>query len=245
MDKIFRYFDDRYKENLKMVRESECGPIITISRQAGCDAIAIAKKLVSVLNKEAGINRWKWIDKEILLNAAHELGTSTQRVESYIKGKGLPNLSELIMAVSGHFVSDVKVKKAVKDVVLSICKDGYVVLVGRGGVSITTNVPKSLHARLIAPFYWRVENIIGKKKMNIEEAEEYVVDTDEKRYNLILNFLDKKPLNIDFMFDVTINRSSFSTDQIAVMLAQMYKERIDTVLRNPTKKRGDLMSAYG
>ena len=56
------------------------------------------------------------------------------------------------------------------------------------------DIADSLHIRLIAPFYWRVENVMKKKEMNIETAEEYVVDTDEKRFNLIHTFLDKKPL---------------------------------------------------
>ena len=101
------------------------------------------------------------------------------------------------MAFSGGFVSDLRVKKAIRDVILSICKGGNIVLVGRGGVSIAHDIPDSLHVRLIAPFYWRVENVMKKKQMEIEAAEEYVVDTDEKRFNLITTFLDKKQLNID------------------------------------------------
>ena len=42
--------------------------------------------------------------------------------------------------------------------------------------------------RIVAPFYWRVENIMKKKGIDIEEAEEYVVDTDEKRFHLIQAF---------------------------------------------------------
>jgi len=60
------------------------------------------------------------------------------------------------MAFSGGFVSDLRVKKAIRDVVLSMCKEGYIVLVGRGGVSIANEIADALHIRLIAPFYWRV-----------------------------------------------------------------------------------------
>lgn len=213
-----------------MGKSSDCGPIITLSRQTGCDAVAVARKLVSNLNRKYGTDRWHWVDKEVLMNAARKLETDTHRVESYIRGNELSGLSEMIMAVSGSFVSDMKVKKVIRDVVLSICKEGYVVLVGRGGVSISRPVLKSLHVRLVAPFYWRVENIMKKKQMDIEEAEEFVVDTDEKRYNLILNFLDKKPLNLDYLFDVTINRSSYSIEQIAQMITLLYEKRIEMVM---------------
>ena len=90
-------------------------------------------------------------------------------------------------------------------------------LVGRGGVSIAQEINDALHIRLIAPFYWRVENIMKKNNMGIDIAEEYVVDTDKNRFNLIHAFLDKKPLNIDYLFDATINRKSFSIQEISTL----------------------------
>jgi hypothetical protein len=65
-----------------------------------------------------------------------------------------------------------------------------------------------------------------KKEMNIETAEKYVVDTDEKRFNLIHTFLDKNPLNIDYLFDATINRSSFTIKDIADMILFMYEKKV-------------------
>jgi hypothetical protein len=65
-----------------------------------------------------------------------------------------------------------------------------------------------------------------KKEMNIETAEKYVIDTDEKRFNLISAFLDKKPLNIDYLFDATINRSSFSIQDISDTILSMYERKV-------------------
>jgi predicted AlkP superfamily phosphohydrolase/phosphomutase len=65
-----------------------------------------------------------------------------------------------------------------------------------------------------------------KKEMNIETAEKYVIDTDEKRFNLIHAFLDKKPLNIDYLFDATINRSSFSIQDISDTILSMYEKKV-------------------
>jgi cytidylate kinase len=132
----------------------------------------------------------------------------------------------MIMAFSGSFISDLRVKKAVKDVVLAMCKEGHIIIVGRGGVSITNEITDALHVRLIAPFYWRVENVMKKKNLNIETAEEYVVDTDEKRFNMIRAFLEKKPLNIDYLFDSTINRKSFTVNEITDLIISMYEKKI-------------------
>jgi len=226
MEKFFDYFDDRYRESILKKSPSDDGPVVTISRLTGCDARQVAAILADELNRKYSTTKWKWVDKDIIYAIAKELNTDTQRVENFYKGYELSNLSEMIMAFSGGFVSDLRVKKAIKDVVLSMCKEGYVVLVGRGGVSIAHDIPDSLHVRLVAPFYWRVENVMKKKEMTMEAAEEYVVDTDEKRFNLIHDFLEKKPLNIDYLFDATINRSSFSIQDIADIILSMYDKKV-------------------
>lgn len=226
MDKFLDYFDSRHRESILKKKTGDEGPVITIARQTGCDARQVAENIVDNLNRKSGANRWKWVDKDIIYDIAKELNTDAQRVENFYKGIELSNMSEMIMAFSGGFVSDLRVKKAIKDVVLSICKEGYVVLVGRGGVSIAKDIQDALHIRLIAPFYWRVENVMKKKEMDIETAEEYVVDTDEKRFNLITTFLEKKQINIDYLFDVTLNRQSFSITEIAELATSMYEKKV-------------------
>jgi cytidylate kinase len=109
------------------------------------------------------------------------------------------------------------------------------VLVGRGGVSLAHDIADSLHVRLIAPFYWRVENVMKKKEMNIEAAEEYIVDTDEKRHNLITTFLEKKSLNIDYLFDITINRQSFNIFETAELIVSMYEKKVGRKIAERTK----------
>jgi cytidylate kinase len=237
MEKFFDYFDGRYRELILKKAPADDGPVITLSRLTGCDARQVAAILADSLNRRFSTTKWKWVDKDIIYAIAKELNTDTQRVENFYKGIELSSISEMIMAFSGGFVSDLRVKKAIRDVVLSICKEGYIVLVGRGGVSIAHEIADALHIRLIAPFYWRVENVMKKKEMNIETSEKFVLDTDEKRFNLIHAFLDKKPLNIDYLFDATINRSSFSIQDIADMILSMYEKKICRQIEERKKAR--------
>jgi cytidylate kinase len=132
----------------------------------------------------------------------------------------------MIMAFSGGFVSDLRVKKAIRDVVLSICKEGHIVLVGRGGVSIAHNVKDSLHVRLVAPFEWRVDNVMMKKEMGKDIAQKFVTDTDDKRDDLIRTFMDKKVKNIESLFDLTLNRQTFSIDAIADIVVSMFDRKV-------------------
>jgi cytidylate kinase len=240
MKKIFDYFDSRYRESILNKPAAEDGPVITISRHTGCDARQVAENVVDNLNRKYGQNKWKWIDKDIIYKVAEDLNTDPNRVDNFYKGLELSDASEMIMAFAGTFVSDQRVKKAIREVVLAMCKEGHLVLVGRGGVSIAHEIQDSTHIRLVAPFYWRVENVMKKKNMDIEAAEEFVVDTDEKRFNLIQTFLDKKPLTIDYLFDATINRASFTIQEIGEFITLMYEKKSIRLLMERNKIRSGL-----
>lgn len=224
--KIFDYFDTRYQAEMLGRPADQTGPVVTISRLTGCDGREVAAELVAQLNTRYNTNKWKWVDKDIIYHAAYELKTDTNRVETYYQGLGMPDISQMIMAFSGSYVTDSSVKKAIREVVLSIAREGHVVIIGRGGVSITRDMANALHVRLVAPIYWRVQNVMKKKGMMIEKAEEYTLQTDEKRQKLIVDFLDKKPQCIDYLFDVTLNRSSFTLEQISSLIMTMYESKL-------------------
>lgn len=229
--KIFDYFDTRYRAETLGRPVNQTGPVITISRLTGCDGREVAAELVAQLNMRFNTNRWKWVDKDIIYHAAHELRTDTHRIETFYQGYGMTDISQMIMAFSGSFVTDSSVKKAIREVVLSIARDGYAVIIGRGGVAITHDMPNALHVRLVAPLYWRVQNVMKKKGMIIEKAEAYTVETDGKRHRLIVDFLDKKPISMDYLFDVTLNRSSFTIDQISSLIMTMYESKLGIIQR--------------
>ncbi len=231
MKKIFDYFDTRYRAEMLGRPVDQTGPVITISRLTGCDGREVAAELVAQLNLRFNTNRWKWVDKDIIYHAAHELRTDTQRIETFYQGFGMTDISQMIMAFSGSFVSDSSVKKAIREVILSIARDGYAVIIGRGGVAITHEMANALHVRLVAPMYWRVQNVMKKKGMIIEKAEAYTVETDVKRQKLLSDFLDRKQQSVENLFDVTLNRSSFTIEQISSMIMTIYEAKLGIVIR--------------
>ena len=185
MDKFFDYFDSRHRDSILKKTSGEDGPVITISRQTGCDARQVAENVVDDLNKKMGGNKWKWVDKDVIYAIAKELNTDTQRVENFYKGIELSNMSEMIMAFSGGFVSDLRVKKAIKDVVLSMCKEGYIVLVGRGarraGAAGVLHAPAALPVirRLVRALSMRDARRIAQRALTMataKQVEEYFLE---------------------------------------------------------------------
>jgi cytidylate kinase len=226
MDRFFNYFDQRYRDSILSSHPASDGPVITISRQTGCDAREVALRVADRLNTRLETTKWRWVDKDIIYSIAKDLNIDYGRVESFYEGMKLNDLSEMIMAFSGGFVSDLRVKKAIKEVVLSICKEGNIVLVGRGGVSIARGIRDSLHVRIVAPFNWRMDNVMRKKNMTSEAAGKYIVETDAKRNDLIRVFLEKNFQDIDSLFDVTINRMLYSINDISDVIVSMFEKKV-------------------
>ena len=82
-------------------------------------------------------------------------------------------------------------------------------------------------------------SVMKKKAMDIGTAEEYVVETDEKRFKLIQTFLKQKSINIDYLFDSTINRSSFTIQQTASLIVSMYDAKVCCAMAHRKKNKSN------
>ena len=224
MDNIlYKYFENRYKEvseNLKGPKKF--GPVITISRQAGCDAVKIAKLLINELNSISN-NKWNFIDKEVLEKSARELNLAQSKIENFYKGHEKSSFIDMFIAFSKTHVNDIKIKNTIKEIMISLCRQGNVVLIGRAGAAILKDKKNVLNIRLTAPFYWRIDNILTNRKTSIEEAEEWAIETDENRFKLFYQFLEKQPGNLDYLFDATLNRENFNLHQTVEIITYLAK----------------------
>lgn len=231
MDNIlFQYFENRYQEaSDKLNVPKKFGPVITISRQAGCEAKKVANYLVGELNKNNPGKQWTWIDKEILEKSAKELNLTQSKIKHFYAGHEKSKFIDLFIAFSKTHVNDLKIKNTIRDIILSICQQGNIVLVGRAGAAILQDKPNVLNIRLTAPFFWRIDTIMNNRNSNIEEAEEWAIDTDEKRHKLFYTFLEKQPVNLDFLFDATLNRKAFSVVSTSKIILELAKEKGITI----------------
>jgi len=221
---LFKYFEHRYNEaNSRENTQKGFGPVITISRQSGCEAKKIAHSLAKELNRHEKGNVWRCVDKEILEKSARELNLSTSKIKHFYKGVEKSKFIDMFIAFSKTYVNDLKIKNTIKEVMISLCKQGHIILIGRAGAAILQDQSNVLNIRLTAPFFWRIENIIQTRKTDIEEAEEWAIDTDEKRFKLFYLFLEKQPGNLDYLFDATLNRKNFDKQKMVEIIMHLAK----------------------
>jgi cytidylate kinase len=200
------------------------GPVVTISREAGCSGNDIAqgllKRLEEILRDRNKKSRWKVINKEIISEAARELETHPSKIEHIFKGKEGDLLEDMILSMSTKYhKSDWRIRKSIREVIRFQAAQGHVIIVGRAGVVITQEHPQALHIKLQAPLEWRTKMISNKHGIPVEKAREYVEEVDRSRQKLLQDFRCK-PSECEF-FDVILNCKTFSQEEIVKIIIGM------------------------
>ena len=174
---LLQYMKNRFKfdsDNSKKSRD-QFGPVVTISRDYGCPAKRLAGMLSSSLNRlemeHYSKNRWSWIGKEILEESARELNLKPMMVREIVNKDISSVVDDIVLSLSHkHYPGDRKIKKTIGIVVRDFAEHGHVIIVGRGGVSITRDIPNSLHIRIQAPLEWRINDVSKRHMISLTEA---------------------------------------------------------------------------
>ncbi len=218
---LLHYFDYRYNKPKPSVTKKL--PFITISRQTGCDAISITKLLIKEFKSQG--HYWKYIDKEILNESAKKLKVDKSKITYVFNAEEKTHADEILSALSNrYYKSDKKVKKAITDVVQHMANEGNVVLVGRGGAVITSNMELGVHIRLVAPLKWRIKSLMVRRKRSQDEIKSYIEDTDKKRKKIVEVFGEVK--SKDILYDIVVNCEKFSKKQIVEIIVNVINQRV-------------------
>jgi cytidylate kinase len=223
---LSKYLKDRYIETLS--NQPFPGPVVTISRELGCPAKKIALLLVEKLNssnlKFVKDLPWKWISKEIMEESAKELGVDLAEIQYVFDYKTHGVLEDLLLSYSKKFYKpDRKIRNTIAKVIRNFADEGNAVIVGRGGVAITRDIPKSLHIQLEAPLEWRALRTSEKHNLSIEDARKYCIDIDKKRQQFRDYFQGK---GTDYTrVDMTFNCMTLDTEEIVEIIISAMKIR--------------------
>lgn len=205
------------------------GPVITISRLYGCPAKKVARKLVEALAEKMEVKgikdtNWKMITKEIMSESARELDVDPDQIKYVFDYEQKGVIDDILSAhLQKYYKSDRKIRNTVARVIRNIAYEGNAVIVGRGGVAITRDIPRSLHINLEAPLEWRVIRVSEKNCLSLEDAETYTLDVDKKRKQFREYFEGK---NTDYTrFDLTFNCMTLSVDEIVKIILRAVEVR--------------------
>ena len=218
------YMTNRINDNLSQPIKTQPGPVITVSRQAGCSCHKMSKKLAQELSKLTPGHEWNVISKDILHHTAEELKLHPQKVKTVFNVKDRTIFNEVIQAfLSTNYHLERKVRKTLKQVIRKFAVEGYNIIVGRGGNIIAADIEKSLHIRIDAPHDWRILRMMRLKKFTREEAINYLQKTEAERKNFSKEIKGRSVKCDDF--DLVINSAKFNNDEVVNLILCALKNK--------------------
>ncbi len=211
---LLSYFNKRLSEDKASKKDfSLAGPVITISRQVGCNGLKLAQLISTRLNTHKLSSDWRVLSKEIFSESARELDMNPEQIRRTITESDKYTFQEILKAFSDKgYKSERKIIKTVSDVIRTFAIDGFCIIVGRASHIIAKDIKNSLHLRLIAPMDYRVRSIMHSKQFNHADAIEFI-EKMEKEREAFRNAISPDNVNED-LFDLTVNTAMFSNEEI-------------------------------
>lgn len=234
---LLSYLNSRLHETYSAHKKypATAGPVITISREVGCNGLKLANKLALTLNSHQNLNEWKVLSKEVFFKSARELNLEPDKVKKTIKKSDSYTFEQILNAFGDkRYKSEAKIAKTVRDVIHSLAIEGFNIIVGRAGHIIAHDVPNSLHLCLIAPLDYRILTIMENNKLSREAAIEFIDRVEKER--LAFRKAMKEDSSHEDYFDLIINRASFTTNQaVDLIISTIEMKQIAAVNKQRTE----------
>lgn len=208
------------------------GPVVTISRQAGCSAQRLAIKLSKILTGYSYMSEtktdaeWEWVDKKVFAKSVNEMVCDIEAGDYEDKKEAIKLLNEVSKAFTEETVYDIlddKLIQILKGIICRLAFEGRKIIVGRSAGVILKNIPNKLNIRLEAPAEWRITRIMQINDCSQAEASDYIHEMDKKRDSFIEKIIGRKAENNDF--DVIFNYASLEDDEIVDAVVNILRNK--------------------
>ncbi|MEE9211084.1 MAG: cytidylate kinase-like family protein [Phycisphaeraceae bacterium] len=198
------------------VQASPTLPYVTISRQAGAGGRTLAQQLQSKLNElDRADPPWMAFDRELVEKVAQDHRISKTLVEM-VEDASHSWLKDMLTGLSfsgRNEPTEIMVYRRVAATVRALAQAGRAILVGRGSVYITHDIPGGVHVRLVAPFEHRVAHMAELEGVSDHDAAERVREIDHNRQVFYKRHWPGKSQSSE-AFTITLNTAQVSDDAL-------------------------------
>ncbi len=212
---------------------------VTITRQAGAGGHSLAHNLAERLNHITPLSPpWTCWDRELVEKVAADRGISRQLVESFEdhdRSWFAELLNGLATTESSEHADDFRVYRHVAATIRALAQAGHVILVGRGSVYITRNLPGGVHVRLVAPFAHRVSQVARKYQLSEHEAAIQVRQRDRNRDAFYRRYWPGEVLSPQ-TFTLTLNTAEIDDQTLVDCLIPLIANPRRPVCANPAQE---------
>lgn len=193
-------------------------PCFTISREFGCQAVAVAEALVARLNSRVAGDPWVVVGRELLEEVAKLSGYSVEQIE---KSQDTPASLKAIfsMFLDKSRAEETEVFSHMRSVMRGFARRGHCILVGRGSVFAVQDLPNCINLRLVAPVEFRIKKIMQVHRLDEEDAINYIGLHQQQRDDFIHRFADGN-ITDPLLYHLIINNAHLGVERIAELVEE-------------------------
>ena len=200
-------------------------PFVTISRQAGAGGNTLANAIMEQLaeHKEPVFQGWQRFNQELCKKIAEEPGLKVS-LEPLLKFEYRSEIEDMMEEmIVGTTPQDI-VNKKIFQFMRTLAGFGKVILVGRGGVCLTRDLPLGIHIRLIAPLEARIKRMGDLLELSHKKSKEFVLEQDKSRKNLVQTFFNRDIAD-PLLYDMVFNTDKMLVEDIAHSIVSMMTKK--------------------
>ncbi len=202
--------------------EAETGhPFITLSRQAGTDALMVAEHLAASLDA-LGIGipdaPWQVFGKNLLHRVAEEHGLPPEVVRD-LEADAVPEIQSIMEEMFGFYPSAHSMAAKTTRTILGLARQGSAVIIGRGGNLITRRLSAGYRVRLIGSSRHRASRIMLREDLSRALAEEAMRKEDEARRRYVRNSFHRE-IEDSALYDLVVRTDRLSPEQTTAVILE-------------------------
>jgi cytidylate kinase len=195
---------------------SHLGPVVTVSRQAGCRGESIAGRVAT----ELGLHLYTG---EIVEQIAKDEHVSVQ-VVSTLDEKARSELEDWLAGFEGtQNLSEYAYLRDLKRITFAIAAHGSAVILGRGA-SFLLPPKKRIALLFVSPFEVRLRNVMEDRGLSEKNAREHIVKVDAEHHQFAKKYFQADILD-SAHYHLVINTAFIRPDTIAGIMKAVVHQK--------------------
>ncbi|MFO1478291.1 MAG: cytidylate kinase-like family protein [Verrucomicrobiota bacterium] len=199
---------------------------ITISRQSGCGAHAVAERVAARLQAECPEDAPPWtIYDRNLVEKVLEEHQLPGHIARHMPEDRIHSFDDIMDQLFGlHPPLDTLVQQ-ITETILHLAERGHVILVGRGAHLVTATMPRFLHVRLVGSVAQRIRHMQQFEGLDNRAAMERIQREDRGRERYLRTYFGKN-IEDPSLYHLVLNTDLVSVDETADLIVSLARPRL-------------------
>jgi len=192
-------------------------PAVTLSRQTGAGAMAIANELAGFLQSHSSNPcHWTVFDKDIVGKVLEE-HKLPKEIAKFMPEERVSAIQDAVEEMLGLHPSSRTLLHQTTETIRHLAHLGHVIVIGRAANIITREMPGVFHVRLVAPLEKRVAEVMTRNQLDRTAALEFIRKKDLGRKHYLKDHFHTD-IDDSLQYDLVINTARLPHRDVAHLI---------------------------